>query len=97
MRLIGAGPQMQGLARRKTAAVAEHRNDMILAPAKAQLQQRLRAGRLDHGDTGLQPFIGQLQMLGPDAIDHRLAVGDARHGVDRSILRFSRAPQGQNW
>src|SRR2546429_7260507 len=61
------------VARTELVALAEHGDDLLAAELGKHLG--FRAGRLDNDDLGLRAIIGDGEVLGADAIDHRLAVG----------------------
>src|SRR5262245_18195594 len=59
------------VARRELVALAEHGDDLLASELGEHLG--FRAGRLDHDNLSLRAVVGDGEMLGTDAINHRLA------------------------
>ena len=83
------GRTRTSLAGRKVVTVAEHRHQLL--PAEAQVGERLGPGRLHHGDPRREPLLGELQVLGPDAVDDRPPLAGARRR-DRQHAALRRDP-----
>ena len=73
MRLIHAWAQMHGLTGSQFMAFTENSDDLALA--EPQGNQCFRSGRLDDGDPGRNAVLRQIQMLWPNAVYDRLAIG----------------------
>src|SRR5207237_7486726 len=78
-RRVGFQPDL--LARIELVTFAEHGDDLLAAEFCEHLG--LRARRFHHDDLGLSAVIGDREMLGPDAIDRRPAVGIGRYRFER--------------
>src|SRR3954469_1137032 len=71
------------VARTELMPLAEHGDDLLAAELGEDLG--LRTGRLDHDDLGLGAVIGDGEMLGPHAVDRRLAVGIGGCRLERQL------------
>ena len=89
-----AGVRRQGdlVARAELVPLLEHHRDLLTRHAREH--EDLGAGRLDHDDLGGQAAagIGQVEMLGPDAVDHLLAVPAAGLPGQRQRRTVLRSP-----
>jgi hypothetical protein len=69
---LGARAKMHCFARFDVVPVREHGDYFVLT--EAQEQKRFRTGWFDHGNPGGKTFIGNIKMLWPDPVDHRLTI-----------------------
>src|SRR6266702_6931589 len=75
--------QLHLVARIELVTLTEDRDDLLAAHLRKHL--RLRAGRLDHDDLGVGTVVSDREMIGTDAVDHRLAIGGSGRGLERQL------------
>src|SRR5882757_5958996 len=71
------------VARIELMAFAEHRDDLLAAELGEHLSFRPR--RLHHHDLGFRAVVRDGEMLGPDTVDRRPAVGIGRRSGERQF------------
>src|SRR5262245_33555237 len=69
---VRIGLEPDAVARFEAVALAEHGDDILAAELGRDLD--LRPGRLDHLDLGVGAVVGDGEMLGAHAVDHRTAI-----------------------
>jgi len=90
---LGARPQADLLPGRELVPLAEDSDDLLAADAREELG--FGAGRLDHHHLGVETVVGEVEMLGANAVDDRLTFdcgSGGRHGQMRAGGHPYRAP-----